>query len=67
MANPPDCRCDEYAELSTLAVCALTALADLGMGYPWRELGIDLPMLQENAARLGLDLGLDSDLDLDRD
>lgn len=40
--------------LEELLITALVALNDLHAGYSWRELGLDLPLLQVRAAALGV-------------
>lgn len=46
---------------NALLLSALVALKDLQAGYPWRELGIDLPELLARAAELGVSPDEDED------
>lgn len=47
---------DRELQLEELLCSALSALCDLHIGYPWRELHIGLDVLIARAAELGVEL-----------
>ncbi len=54
MPQPIRPKTDRELQLEELLITALSALRDLHAGYPWRELHLDLPLLEHKAEQLGV-------------